>query len=345
MSPRNCCVGGCGSRGPTASTHHQPPQHAGPGASGRRVATTGSLSHPAHSPQPLACMFTARSSRAAAALTQAAAAEQTAVLQRGTAAHTADSLSLTLTPPLRLVLCCCCCGLSTTTPHTAHHRDITERHRRLAEIIEMIHTASLVHDDVLDDCSVRRGARVFVFRFVGLFLCVLSKGEGGLGARLWFCSTAAPHTPCGGLEWRGLGRLGCMRTGSCWFLAAQHEQTSHRTASSLRDWSWSSSDLTVPLSPLNCRRQGDGQHAVWHARGSAGRGLPVCAVVVAHCQPGKHGGACSLFVWGIRRAHTPVAGARMHAALHVQSPNPARTACAGCPCLLRKCPLSLISLT
>lgn len=35
--------------------------------------------------------------------------------------------------------------------------DITERHRRLAEIIEMIHTASLVHDDVLDDCSVRRG--------------------------------------------------------------------------------------------------------------------------------------------------------------------------------------------
>lgn len=36
-------------------------------------------------------------------------------------------------------------------------RDITERHRRLAEIIEMIHTASLVHDDVLDDCSVRRG--------------------------------------------------------------------------------------------------------------------------------------------------------------------------------------------
>jgi len=36
--------------------------------------------------------------------------------------------------------------------------DLTERHRRLAEITEMIHTASLVHDDVLDDCSVRRGA-------------------------------------------------------------------------------------------------------------------------------------------------------------------------------------------
>ncbi|KAK9864069.1 hypothetical protein WJX84_010182 [Apatococcus fuscideae] len=35
--------------------------------------------------------------------------------------------------------------------------DITDRHRRLAEITEMIHTASLVHDDVLDDCSLRRG--------------------------------------------------------------------------------------------------------------------------------------------------------------------------------------------
>nr|QUE29920.1 preA [Erythrocladia irregularis] len=29
--------------------------------------------------------------------------------------------------------------------------------RRLAEITEIIHTASLVHDDVLDDCSTRRG--------------------------------------------------------------------------------------------------------------------------------------------------------------------------------------------
>ena len=36
--------------------------------------------------------------------------------------------------------------------------DITERHRRLGEITEMIHTASLVHDDVLDDCDIRRGA-------------------------------------------------------------------------------------------------------------------------------------------------------------------------------------------
>lgn len=34
--------------------------------------------------------------------------------------------------------------------------DITPRHRRLAEITEMIHTASLVHDDVVDESAVRR---------------------------------------------------------------------------------------------------------------------------------------------------------------------------------------------
>jgi all-trans-nonaprenyl-diphosphate synthase len=35
--------------------------------------------------------------------------------------------------------------------------DITPRHRRLAEITEMIHTASLVHDDVVDESVLRRG--------------------------------------------------------------------------------------------------------------------------------------------------------------------------------------------
>ena len=35
-------------------------------------------------------------------------------------------------------------------------RDITPRHRRLAEITEMIHTASLVHDDVIDEAELRR---------------------------------------------------------------------------------------------------------------------------------------------------------------------------------------------
>ncbi len=35
--------------------------------------------------------------------------------------------------------------------------ELSSRHRRLAEITEMIHTASLVHDDVVDDASTRRG--------------------------------------------------------------------------------------------------------------------------------------------------------------------------------------------
>lgn len=35
--------------------------------------------------------------------------------------------------------------------------DISDKQRRLAEITEMIHTASLVHDDVLDECDTRRG--------------------------------------------------------------------------------------------------------------------------------------------------------------------------------------------
>lgn len=40
---------------------------------------------------------------------------------------------------------------------TMPNQDITQRHRRLAEITEMIHTASLVHDDVVDESQVRRG--------------------------------------------------------------------------------------------------------------------------------------------------------------------------------------------
>jgi all-trans-nonaprenyl-diphosphate synthase len=40
---------------------------------------------------------------------------------------------------------------------TMLEEDITARHRRLAEITEMIHTASLVHDDVVDESDIRRG--------------------------------------------------------------------------------------------------------------------------------------------------------------------------------------------
>ncbi|MFM2428877.1 MAG: hypothetical protein RLZZ511_90 [Cyanobacteriota bacterium] len=40
---------------------------------------------------------------------------------------------------------------------TMQEQEITARHRRLAEITEMIHTASLVHDDVVDEAETRRG--------------------------------------------------------------------------------------------------------------------------------------------------------------------------------------------
>ncbi len=43
--------------------------------------------------------------------------------------------------------------------------DLTPRHRRLAEITEMIHTASLVHDDVLDEADTRRGIETVHSRF------------------------------------------------------------------------------------------------------------------------------------------------------------------------------------
>ena len=40
---------------------------------------------------------------------------------------------------------------------TVMEPEIPSRHLRLAEITEMIHTASLVHDDVVDESSLRRG--------------------------------------------------------------------------------------------------------------------------------------------------------------------------------------------
>lgn len=43
--------------------------------------------------------------------------------------------------------------------------ELSPRHRKLAEITEMIHTASLVHDDVVDEASTRRGVETVHSRF------------------------------------------------------------------------------------------------------------------------------------------------------------------------------------
>ena len=39
----------------------------------------------------------------------------------------------------------------------AHHTEKVDRQRSIAVVSEMIHTASLVHDDILDHVETRRG--------------------------------------------------------------------------------------------------------------------------------------------------------------------------------------------
>lgn len=61
---------------------------------------------------------------------------------------------------------------------------ITLKHRRLAEIIEMIHTASLIHDDVLDDSSLRRG-KATIHQAYGTRVAVLA-GDYMFAQSSWY---------------------------------------------------------------------------------------------------------------------------------------------------------------
>lgn len=63
-------------------------------------------------------------------------------------------------------------------------KELTVKHRRLAEIIEMIHTASLIHDDVLDESDLRRGKKT-VHQIFGTRVAVLA-GDFMFAQSSWY---------------------------------------------------------------------------------------------------------------------------------------------------------------
>ncbi|XP_039116032.1 solanesyl-diphosphate synthase 2, chloroplastic [Dioscorea cayenensis subsp. rotundata] len=74
--------------------------------------------------------------------------------------------------------------VSWSTAQIAGLNELTTRHRRLAEIIEMIHTASLIHDDVLDDSGMRRGKET-IHQLYGTRVAVLA-GDFMFAQSSWF---------------------------------------------------------------------------------------------------------------------------------------------------------------
>nr|GMC59023.1 probable solanesyl-diphosphate synthase 3, chloroplastic [Ipomoea batatas]GMD34966.1 probable solanesyl-diphosphate synthase 3, chloroplastic [Ipomoea batatas] len=74
--------------------------------------------------------------------------------------------------------------VSRATAETAGLKELTKEHRRLAEIIEMIHTASLIHDDVLDESDMRRGKET-VHQIYGTRVAVLA-GDFMFAQSSWY---------------------------------------------------------------------------------------------------------------------------------------------------------------
>lgn len=74
--------------------------------------------------------------------------------------------------------------VSRATAQLAGLEEITLKHRCLAEIIEMIHTASLIHDDVLDDSSLRRG-KATIHQAYGTRVAVLA-GDFMFAQSSWY---------------------------------------------------------------------------------------------------------------------------------------------------------------
>ncbi|AQK88825.1 Solanesyl diphosphate synthase 2 chloroplastic [Zea mays] len=74
--------------------------------------------------------------------------------------------------------------VSRATAELAALPELTTEHRRLAEIIEMIHTASLIHDDVIDDSGMRRGKET-IHQLYGTRVAVLA-GDFMFAQSSWF---------------------------------------------------------------------------------------------------------------------------------------------------------------
>ncbi|GER29129.1 solanesyl diphosphate synthase [Striga asiatica] len=75
------------------------------------------------------------------------------------------------------------------TAEIAGLTELTKEHRRLAEIIEMIHTASLIHDDVLDESDMRRGQET-VHQLYGTRVAVLA-GDFMFAQSSWYLANLA----------------------------------------------------------------------------------------------------------------------------------------------------------